>query len=255
MRYRALIPLVCLVVAAPSLAHANPLQWHAEAGSARAFGGWQGYEYGSGGTGAAAAELPLGRLLGLQLEVGGLWLPHVNAPQDPTLSSNGDSTAFATMAGVRLHPFGDYAGPWIDANGGYVRTGNDDGVGLDAHLGCGLARRRGAPRRRALRRVPAGVRPFRRDATRRCARGLRRHPRRPRPRAPARLHREGGPAAAVASRRAAPVPSDRDGDGIPDATDACPDVVGVVTDDPLTNGCPRLEVRVVDNHIDMCEYV
>jgi outer membrane protein OmpA-like peptidoglycan-associated protein len=31
---------------------------------------------------------------------------------------------------------------------------------------------------------------------------------------------------------------DGDGDGIPDAEDACPDVKGVKTDDPKTNGCP-----------------
>ena len=33
-------------------------------------------------------------------------------------------------------------------------------------------------------------------------------------------------------------PSDRDGDGIVDVDDACPDVKGVKTDDPKTNGCP-----------------
>jgi outer membrane protein OmpA-like peptidoglycan-associated protein len=33
-------------------------------------------------------------------------------------------------------------------------------------------------------------------------------------------------------------PPDRDGDGIPDAIDACPDVPGVQTNDPKTNGCP-----------------
>jgi OmpA-OmpF porin, OOP family len=38
---------------------------------------------------------------------------------------------------------------------------------------------------------------------------------------------------------AAPPPVlDRDGDGIPDDRDACPDVKGVPTDDPKTNGCP-----------------
>lgn len=35
-----------------------------------------------------------------------------------------------------------------------------------------------------------------------------------------------------------PPPPDRDGDGIPDSEDACPDVPGVRTDDPKTNGCP-----------------
>jgi OmpA-OmpF porin, OOP family len=35
-----------------------------------------------------------------------------------------------------------------------------------------------------------------------------------------------------------PTPTDRDGDGILDKDDACPDVPGVKTDDPKTNGCP-----------------
>ncbi|MDP9034969.1 MAG: OmpA family protein [Myxococcota bacterium] len=33
-------------------------------------------------------------------------------------------------------------------------------------------------------------------------------------------------------------PADRDGDGVPDTEDACPDVPGVKTADPKTNGCP-----------------
>jgi OmpA-OmpF porin, OOP family len=35
-----------------------------------------------------------------------------------------------------------------------------------------------------------------------------------------------------------PVARDRDGDGVPDDQDACPDVPGVRTSDPKTNGCP-----------------
>ena len=35
-----------------------------------------------------------------------------------------------------------------------------------------------------------------------------------------------------------PAPADRDGDGIMDSDDACPDIAGVQTDDPKTNGCP-----------------
>lgn len=33
-------------------------------------------------------------------------------------------------------------------------------------------------------------------------------------------------------------PGDRDGDGVLDPQDACPDVKGIKTDDPATNGCP-----------------
>ncbi len=38
-----------------------------------------------------------------------------------------------------------------------------------------------------------------------------------------------------------PLPGDRDGDGIVDDEDACPDVKGIKTDDPKTNGCPPPE--------------
>ena len=37
---------------------------------------------------------------------------------------------------------------------------------------------------------------------------------------------------------APPPPSARDGDGVPDQVDACPDVAGVKSDDPKKNGCP-----------------
>ncbi len=41
-----------------------------------------------------------------------------------------------------------------------------------------------------------------------------------------------------AIKEKAPPPPDRDQDGIIDAEDACPDVAGIRTDDPKTNGCP-----------------
>jgi outer membrane protein OmpA-like peptidoglycan-associated protein len=45
-------------------------------------------------------------------------------------------------------------------------------------------------------------------------------------------------------------PSDRDHDGILDADDACPDVPGVKTDDPQTNGCPPPEAPPPDRDHD-----
>jgi outer membrane protein OmpA-like peptidoglycan-associated protein len=35
-----------------------------------------------------------------------------------------------------------------------------------------------------------------------------------------------------------PPPADKEGDGVPDKEDACPDVPGIKTNDPKTNGCP-----------------
>lgn len=45
-------------------------------------------------------------------------------------------------------------------------------------------------------------------------------------------------------------PPDRDSDGIIDSEDACPDVPGIKTDDPLTNGCPPPPDRDSDGIID-----
>ena len=49
-------------------------------------------------------------------------------------------------------------------------------------------------------------------------------------------------------------PSDRDGDGILDANDACPDRVGIGSTDPLRTGCPESKEKVVvlpeeDGHV------
>ena len=48
-------------------------------------------------------------------------------------------------------------------------------------------------------------------------------------------------------------PSDRDGDGVLDEEDACPDLAGVRTDDPTTNGCPsdRDKDGILDT-VDAC---
>jgi outer membrane protein OmpA-like peptidoglycan-associated protein len=48
-------------------------------------------------------------------------------------------------------------------------------------------------------------------------------------------------------------PPDKDKDGIPDDKDACPDVPGVKTDDPKTNGCPPDKDKDgVPDNLDAC---
>jgi outer membrane protein OmpA-like peptidoglycan-associated protein len=47
-----------------------------------------------------------------------------------------------------------------------------------------------------------------------------------------------------------PLPSDRDGDGVIDSQDACPDEPGVQTLDPSTNGCPAPKDRDGDGILD-----
>jgi OmpA-OmpF porin, OOP family len=52
------------------------------------------------------------------------------------------------------------------------------------------------------------------------------------------------------STNGCPPPKDRDKDGILDAEDACPDDPGVRTDDPKTNGCPKPKDRDQDGVLD-----
>jgi OOP family OmpA-OmpF porin len=47
-------------------------------------------------------------------------------------------------------------------------------------------------------------------------------------------------------------PSDRDEDGIIDTLDACPDVVGIKTDDPKTHGCPDRDGDRIPDAVDAC---
>jgi outer membrane protein OmpA-like peptidoglycan-associated protein len=65
-----------------------------------------------------------------------------------------------------------------------------------------------------------------------------------------------GPSTGSSPRRhLGPLPKDRDGDGIIDAEDACPDEPGVRTDDPKTNGCPPKDVKVKDDEIVILQQV
>jgi hypothetical protein len=45
---------------------------------------------------------------------------------------------------------------------------------------------------------------------------------------------------------------DRDGDGVPDAVDACPDQPGVEHSDPKVNGCPDSDNDGLPDSIDAC---
>ena len=238
-----------------SPAAADPIQWHAEAGTARAVGGWQGYEYGSGGDGSAAVELPFGRVIGVQAEATGLWLPHVNPSQSALVVSGGDGSAIATMAGVRVHPFGDCAGAWIDGDAGYVHTGADGRFGFDLHVGYDFRVDQGrldvGPYVGYLHVVePASS--LRPDDAQIVSIGIHVAMGRERPRVLFALARATPAKAPPVVTAPPPEPvADRDEDGVPDMSDACPAVPGVHTSDPRTDGCPpHADVRVVDNHIE-----
>jgi outer membrane protein OmpA-like peptidoglycan-associated protein len=235
----------------------DPVRWHLELGGAHAVGDPQGHEYGPGGEGRVAAELPLSRAFGLQLEGGSLWLAQTHPPTDPSIANHGDAEAAFGMGGVRVRPLWDVAGPWADANVGYVRTGPLDRIGFDAHLGydwrLGSGRWDLGPYVGYFQIVQPGdtLRP--QDAHVlsigiHLALGAERTAYAPL----VESQSQSPPPPSPAPSEPAP---DRDADGIADAKDACPNVPGASNPDPASNGCPSNAVRVVDDRIEYGEIV
>jgi OOP family OmpA-OmpF porin len=241
---------------------AEPIRWHFEGAGALPLGDPQAHEYGLGAAGRLGVEIPLSRAVGAQLEAGGLWLPHTNAPADTSLANHGDGTALPIMIGVRARPFFEVAGPWIDANAGYVRTGVRDRFGFEADLGYDWRVGRGrwdvGPYVGYLQIVQPkdSLRPE--DAHVlfvgiHVALGAEHRPLIVAPTPPTPTPPPPPPLPPPSPEPVAPPPvADRDGDGIPDAEDACPDIPGIHTDDPKTNGCPPAgdQVHVVKDRIE-----
>ncbi|HXX70416.1 MAG TPA: OmpA family protein [Polyangiaceae bacterium] len=239
---------------------ADPVQVHLEVGASQPLGDPQAHEFGLGASGRLALEVPLTRAIGTQLGVGGIWLPHTNPPVDLQFADHGDGTALTVMAGLRFRPLTEVAGPWADANAGYVRTGQLDRFGFEIDLGYDW---RIGERTRwdagpyvgylqiiqpndTLRPQDAHVLAFGVH----IALGAE-----PRQRfvQPATVFSEPPPPQPPPPPPAPPAaPPDRDNDGVPDAEDACPDVPGIRTDDPKTNGCPPAgdQVHVVKDRIE-----
>ncbi len=55
-----------------------------------------------------------------------------------------------------------------------------------------------------------------------------------------------------AERNRAQTAADRDRDGVPDAEDACPDVAGIKSADPRSNGCADRDRDGIVDHVDAC---
>ena len=102
-------------------------------------GGHQERELGLGVAGGLGAELRLAQALGIEAALGALWLSEGDAPEDATLASEGDASAVWGGLGLRFHPFAAAspkkaespvgAGPWLGARGGITSTGSDGRTG------------------------------------------------------------------------------------------------------------------------------
>ena len=133
-----------LTLAAAGGAAAEPARFHGTGAAARAVGEHQGTETSWGAGALGAAELPVSREVGLQLELGGLFLSDGDPPDDPTIKDQSGANAFGGGVGVRVRPFAtsydgkpaSLAGIWLSGAAGVVRTPSDLARGMfDAHVG------------------------------------------------------------------------------------------------------------------------
>ena len=125
----AALAIVCF--GAGTARAAEPLRLHLSAAAAHAFTGHQSREFGWGGAALPAVELPLTRALGLQLELGALWLSEGKAPSNPNIQPEGSALSWSATLGLRLRPFATShdgtrlspSGFWLAAGPGAAYTG------------------------------------------------------------------------------------------------------------------------------------
>ena len=230
-------------------ARADDLRVHGLGGGTLPVGGTQGKEYGAGGGGAVALELPLVSVFGLQAEGGALAQSKAARPADPTIADHGAGMSLWGAFGGRLRPFGGggrVGGPWIDANIGIAETGGASRMTFDAHVGHDFRVGNGRFDIGPFAGYTQIVQPkdtLRPDDAHILWLGV--HvslgaPLPPPPR-PIEVAKIEPPKPKPVEPPPPPAPvavADRDNDAVPDAEDACPDVPGLPSVDPKRNGCP-----------------
>jgi OmpA-OmpF porin, OOP family len=209
-----------LLLALTTKVRAETPRLHVSGGVAHAVGSPQSSELSWGAAGNLALELPLGKMFGVQAELGALALGSGDAPADKTLAPRSSATALTGMLGFRVQPF--YSGIWLDLNAGLGSTGGNNRFAFDAHVGYDFV----AGRARAWQVGPVlgYVQLVQPDDTLRPEDG--------------RVLWLGVHVAY--GKRPADGCSDRDHDNVCDEDDACPDVEGFPTINPKTTGCPHL---------------
>ena len=235
---------------------AQEVRVHAKGAAAHAVTEPQMRELGWGGGGALAAEL---RLLpksplkvGVQVQTTALALSQGAAPSDPTLARRQTGTMLGASGGLRL----SLGGLWVDGGAGVALTGASPRPLVEVALGWDFR----------IGRSPIEFGPFAgyqqivqtSDSVRpedgrvvmfglHFVLGSRPANAAPPPMMEAKRRDPGPkPPPAVAAPKA-----DRDGDGVLDEEDACPDVAGVRTEVPSTNGCPETPVRLVEDRLEL----
>ncbi|MBX3229356.1 MAG: thrombospondin type 3 repeat-containing protein [Labilithrix sp.] len=244
----AFAALALLLATKPATADETPAykstpRVHAHAGLAHAVGTPQGGDFGFGGAGAVAGELPIFSCFSAEVAAGGVFL----APNDPAPGLPPRSTATIAFftGGVRFHPrprMGP-AGPWFGGGAGLALNGSAPRFGANGMLGWDFALREGSIAIGPMAAYTHVVEP-----------GTARQ-------AEADAHVVwGGVHVSFGGRRRDPIAGppplgpDADGDGVADADDACIKTPGVRTQDVNTNGCPADDVDGdgIPNAEDQC---
>src|SRR6188768_3240529 len=145
MRFRRAHSALCLGAALflARGAQAEAVRLHGGVAAAHAITGYQKDEFGWGPAGLVALELPLNKLVGLQLQLDTLWLAQGSAPESPKFERGGAASATSLGLGVRLRPFAaDYqgqspsaAGLWLAVDAGATLTNGLGRASFDAQLG------------------------------------------------------------------------------------------------------------------------
>ena len=202
---------------------------HAEGSAARMVGDRKVDQFGWGGGGLVAPELTIGPHFGVELPMGGLVLSDGSSDEMGVMETEGGFGLFA-LPGVRVRPFGralaeggaviDPGGLWLAGGAGMAYTGDLARAAVDARIGYDLFSSelfRGGPHGGYLQIVETSseVRPE-----------------------DARIVMFGLHGAFEPQRKVRKAQTDRDGDGIHDGIDGCPDVPEDDDGFEDLDGCP-----------------
>ena len=231
----SLIFAVILLSAAPREAAAQSFRAHLDGSAARAISGYQETEFGWGGAISGQAEMVFLPQLGVIAGIGGMFLNVAQQPTDPTLAPNETATSIWGGLGLRYDPFAkekfvdqDWsAGFWLSGEAGFSATGQwlrpivDFKVGYDFAIDGGWVAMGPMVGYHHTFQSDSALRP---DDANILQLGF-------------HLMFDG----AHRETEAKPKNLDRDGDGIPDATDQCPDEAEDIDGFQDEDGCPELD--------------
>jgi len=244
MRARPFAATVLALAGAAGAARAEGPYVHARASAGHALTEPQSTELGWGGGGSLVLDVPLTKWLGVELGGSAFALSQGAPPDNPAFAQRQAGTVFGATGGLRVS-LGHF---WIDGGAGVAATGTgaqpmvQANVGYDIHVrdrwwvGPYVGYTQIADLGDQLRPGDARVLSFGFQVS--------------------FGEKSAAPPPPILARAPKPrriaqrPPSDRDGDGVADSEDACPDVYGIPTpQEPSTNGCPPTQLKLEGNRI------